>query len=278
VADKPDGPRGHPTLSEALKKDINNLMILCDAHHRLVDKVDVAGHPVDRLQSMKRRHEDRIELLTSIAENQQSHILLYGAKIGHQDSHLSFQKSAAAMAPAYYPASPKAIEIGLKGSAFADSESGFWEMELVQLRRQFATLVKPQFAAGEIRHLSVFGLAPIPLLIELGRLLSDISAANVFQLHREPPDWKWRPEPEGFQYTIAPPSDAVGKKVALSMALSADIVPQRIHAILGQDTAIWTLTHAKPGNDFLQAPEQLRALRRSRFSGHRNWTRLDVQS
>jgi hypothetical protein len=48
IADKPAGPRGDPELSEKLKSDITNLMLLCDTHHRLVDIADVAGHPVDR--------------------------------------------------------------------------------------------------------------------------------------------------------------------------------------------------------------------------------------
>ncbi|MGI5927220.1 MAG: hypothetical protein ACOX8A_08600 [Thermacetogeniaceae bacterium] len=36
-ADTPTGPRGDPALSEELKADINNLMLLCDKHHRLID-------------------------------------------------------------------------------------------------------------------------------------------------------------------------------------------------------------------------------------------------
>lgn len=32
IADKPSGPRGDPVLSELLKADIANLMILCDKH------------------------------------------------------------------------------------------------------------------------------------------------------------------------------------------------------------------------------------------------------
>ena len=54
VADKPDGPRGDMVLSPLLDKDIKNLMLLCDSHHRLVDKEDVNGHSVDRLKYMKR--------------------------------------------------------------------------------------------------------------------------------------------------------------------------------------------------------------------------------
>src|SRR5690348_742444 len=64
IADSPTGPRGHEKWSELLESDISNLMLLCDKHHRLIDIADVAGHSVTRLQTMKRQHEARIELVT----------------------------------------------------------------------------------------------------------------------------------------------------------------------------------------------------------------------
>ena len=177
VADKPDGPRGDPILSELLKRNIDNLMLLCDVHHRLVDKIDVAGHSVQLLQEYKRRHEARIELVTGIQDDQRSHVLLYGAKIGEHGSPLSFSKAASAMIPARRPAEPTAIELGWKPSPFEDSETAYWTMEREVLRRQFAERMKAPLDGGKIEHLSVFALAPIPLLIELGRLLSDLPAA-----------------------------------------------------------------------------------------------------
>lgn len=261
VADKPDGPRGHATLSEQLKKDITNLMVLCDTHHRLVDKVDVVGHPVERLTEMKRRHEERIELLTSINQERKSHVLLYGAKIGQHDSHLSWRKAADAMAPSRYPACSKAFEIGFKGSSFFDGEPLYWQIETEQLRRQFAAQLKPQFAAGAILHLSVFALAPMPLLIELGRLLSDIPDAEVYQLHREPAGWKWRDAPATFEYEVKRAEKGNTHAVALILGLSADIVPERVTSVLGENVPIWTMTHAQPGNDYLQSQSQLKEFR-----------------
>src|SRR6266542_2218514 len=79
VADKADGPRGDPALSEQLKDDFSNLMLMCAPHHRLIDVDDVTGHPFDRLQRMKAAHETRIERVTGIGADKQSHVLLYGA-------------------------------------------------------------------------------------------------------------------------------------------------------------------------------------------------------
>lgn len=54
VADKPSGPRGDAIRSDLLKDDISNLMLMCDEHHRLIDKKDVAGHPETLLLQMKK--------------------------------------------------------------------------------------------------------------------------------------------------------------------------------------------------------------------------------
>ena len=45
IADSPGGPRGDSVLSDKLKADISNLMLICDKHHRLVDNAEVASHP-----------------------------------------------------------------------------------------------------------------------------------------------------------------------------------------------------------------------------------------
>ena len=156
IADKPNGPRGDEKLSAKLANDLSNLMLMCDEHHRLIDKIDVAGHPTGRLKEMKRKHEERIELLTSIQEDKKSHILLYGANIGQQSAHVSWDKAAVAMVPHHYPAESKALEIGMVNSAFRDDEPHYWEIERENLRRQFSEKVRSRLQSGSIEHLSIF--------------------------------------------------------------------------------------------------------------------------
>jgi hypothetical protein len=260
IADSPDGPRGDTVLSEKLKGGIENLMLMCDEHHRLIDYEDVEGHPVERLRAMKRKHEARVQLLTSLAESKQSHVLLYGANIGQHYAPVSWEKTTQAMLPNWYPAEKPAIELSLKKSPFQDHEQGFWEIERDNLRRQFADAVRPKLAAGIVEHFSIFALAPQPLLIELGRLLSDIPAAEVYQLHREPPDWIWQDHPEDFEYILQEP-EAYHEEVALNLSLSSTIENSRITRVLGNDVSIWTLTIETPNNDFLKSRKQLSLFR-----------------
>lgn len=141
-----------------------------------------------------------------------------------------------------------------------DHESIFWKIEKENLGRQFQEKVKPLLASGTIKHLSIFGLAPQPLLMELGRLLSDIPAAEVYQLHREPPDWIWLDHPTGFSFSINKPRN-FHNVIALNLSLSATIDNSRITDILGSDISIWTMTIKNPSNDFMKSREQLRMFR-----------------
>jgi len=263
IADSPDGPRGDPELSFKLKADISNLLLMCDKHHRLIDREDVVGHPPERLHKMKRMHEERIALVTSLSEEKRSHVILYGANIGQHHVLVSWEKAFKAMLPNWYPAQKPAIELSLKNSSFQDHESSYWLIEREQLRRQFAEAVKPLLAMGQVQHFSILALAPQPLLIELGRLLSDIPAAEVYQLHREPPDWIWQDIPGDIEFIVHEPACNY-KQVALNLSLSATIDNSRIISVLGEEVSIWTLTIKETHNDFLKSREQL-CLFRSRF-------------
>ncbi|MBU0507439.1 SAVED domain-containing protein [bacterium] len=260
VAAEPNGPRGDPDLSPKLATDISNLLLMCDAHHRLIDREDVLGHTVGRLTAMKKSHETRIELLTALDSDYKSHILFYGANIGEKATRVSWELACEAMIPRRYPAEKPAIELSLSNSAYEDDENGYWGIESENLRRQFETRVRQRLTTGEIHHLSVFAFAPQPLLIELGRLLSDIPMADVYQLHREPANWAWQDHPEGFEYIIhEPPKPA--SNAALVLSLSATIEDARILEVLGNDTAIWRISAPTPNNDFLKSTHQLRQFR-----------------
>lgn len=259
VADVPGGPRGHATESERLKADISNLMLLCDTHHRLIDRSDVAGHPVERLLKMKADHESRISLQTETS-NKKSHVVLYGAKIGQHDSPLSWHQAHSAMTPMRYPAESTALEIGLQNNAQEDKEQAYWATERVNLNRNFERLVRRQVTDGHIEHISVFALGPQPLLIELGRLISDLRPADVYQLQREPTTWKWHNDEDNVDFKVVPTTDKK-KHVAFNVSLSATIDNSRIHQVLSEDTSIWTLTIDNPNNNFLKSPKTLSKFR-----------------
>jgi len=253
------GPRGEEELSEELGCDISNLMLLCRECHKTID-ANNRDYPVDLLRKMKETHEQRIEIVTGIDAEKQSHILLYGANVGHHSSPLSYRKAAWAMIPDWYPAEKTAISLGLVNSSFLDRDNDFWRIESKQLRSMVAMQVRPRLANGEIRHISIFAFAPQPLLMLLGFLLSDIPAAEVYQLHREPQDWRWQEYPNNFEYVVQEPGEIKGDP-ALVLSLSATIADDRITAVLGDDVDVWRMAVPEPSNDFLKSRQQLRQFR-----------------
>lgn len=261
IADEPGGPRGDEFLSPKLKQDISNLMLLCDVHHRLVDKQDIEGHPVELLRKMKSNHETRMELITSLEEDKQSHMVFYTANIGQNSPQVDFKRAAQSMlSQDYFPANRQALELGYKNSSAYDHETDYWQMESKNLKRQFDDKVKPKLNFDPIKHFSVFAVGPQPLLMQLGTLISDLHMVDVYQLHREPQGWDWQEHPRDFNFIVKEP-EKHGNTVALNLSLSGTIDNSRIYEVLGQDVSIWTLTIDSPNRDFLKSKKQLTAFR-----------------
>lgn len=262
VAEQPGGPRGDAIRSPLLADDVQNLMLLCHKHHKLIDVDEVANYPEQLLLDIKAAHEARIEVVSDITPDKASHVLRYGAKIGIQESPVSFSRVRIAMLPMRYPADGRAIGIEIKGSVATDGDDNFWASEPANLRQQFERMVRAAIAAGEISHLSVFALAPIPLLIELGNLLGDILPADVYQLHREPAGWTWAEDGVHLDFALRHPQQ-IEKTVALKVGISAGIADERVLKVLGPNVSIWDLTVPAPHNDAMRYPGDLRDFRRT---------------
>lgn len=264
------GPRYDPKRSAALAGDIRNLMLLCGRHHKLVDVDAKDAHPEDVLLAMKEEHERRIEIQTAIQPDRASHVLRFGANIGTNQFLVARQELFNAMLPDHYPDNDgRPIDLDMPGFAQEDTEPTYWQALQANMRRQFTDQVRGRIERQEIRHLSVFALAPMPLLIELGRLLGDIVNVTVHQRHREPETWRWQSDKPPIDFRVSEPDRPVGKVVALKLGVSATINDDRIHAALGQSIPIWSITALVPGNDVMRRPEDLstyRTLLRSIFN------------
>lgn len=262
VADSVEGPRGDLIRSPLLAKDISNLMLMCGRHHKLIDLDAAVDHPEDLLLAMKAAHESRITLVTGIDEERSSHVLRFCANIGQNEALVSKQAIFSAMAPDRFPESDQTIDLELLNFAMTDGEQAYWTTQAENLRRQFAVKVSGRIERQEIRHISVFALAPQPLLIELGRLLCDIVPATTHQRHREPSSWRWARDREPVTYSMSEPAGRQEGPVVLKLGVSGTVTDDRIRAVLGGEVAIWSLTADDPGNDIVRCPDDQASYRR----------------
>jgi len=257
VADAVAGPRGDEVLSPQLSRNLNNLMLMCAKHHKLIDVDEPEQHTVEVLQAMKETHETRIEINGGINEEYASHVLRFGATIGNVEALVSTQAIFKAMPPDRHPATRQTIDLQMLNLAIEDNEPEYWTTQRRNLARLFGEKVGGRIENQEISHLSVFALAPQPLLIELGRLLNDIVPITVHQLCREPKSWNWQRDRPPLEFLVSQPSPDAKGPIALKLAVSATVSDDPITAVLGPDAAIWSVTVADPNLDAVRCPEDL---------------------
>lgn len=234
-------PRGDEELSPRLANDHTNVMLLCDPCHREIDRENPGAYPPERLRQMKRDHEAWVDMVLSASPNRRSHILQFSAPIGPNETAVPFDDCVTAILPDRTPAEARPIEIKVKGMHYKDTDPVYWQVQPDVLRADFASKVLGRFEGGDIRHLSVFGLAPIPLLMELGRLISDISDADVFELQREPVQWSWPEDREEVQFALHRGAPG-GKKVALKLSITNEVSDDAVVKALGSDVSIWEIS------------------------------------
>lgn len=241
IADSVNGPRGDEALSPLLANDHTNVMLLCDPCHREVDRENPDAYPPERLRQMKRDHEAWIDMVLSAGPDRRSHILQFSASIGPNETAVPFDDCVTAILPHRTPAEAMPIEIKIKGMHYKDTDPTYWQVQPEVLRADFASKVLGRFEAGNIRHLSVFGLAPMPLLMELGRLLSDISVVDVFELQREPVQWSWPEDREEVQFALRRGAPG-GKKVALKLSITNEVSDDALVRAIGPYVSIWEIS------------------------------------
>lgn len=259
IAASPDGPRGDEVLSAQLVDDIGNVMLMCHEHHRLIDHEQVAEHTVDRLRAMKKKHEDRVREVTEIDAAKISVPVVYGTNIGKEAVSIPRRELAQAMLPDNYPTENE-VTISCQNSGLHDSQELFWQAEVAQLEQKYNESLKPLIGKEDIDCVSVFALAPQPLLVKLGTMLSDLHKVKVYQKHREPDTWKWQEIIEPNPMRIVRPQDT-SKTPVLVFSLSAKAITTRVRNNFGDDASIWEVTAEDPNNDMLRSADQLAAFR-----------------
>jgi len=257
-----DGPRGWGVFwkNPIGLNDVPNLMLVCHDCHLKIDQ-DEKGerYSADLLKKWKLEHEARVRIATGISPNKKSHVVLYGSRIGDENSPLQTAVAFDAMFPDWNPADDRSVNLSMQ-SALDDSTKEFWITEAAHLRKQFDRHIRVRISEAQPNHFTVFALASQPLLILLGSLITDKVPAVVYQPHREPKTWKWQPHPDGFQFRISEPADKSGIPV-LVFSLSAKIGSERIESVLGGKVSIWEVTIDQPHNDFLRSEAQLSMFR-----------------
>ena len=257
IAASQKGPRGTED-SANLQDKIENLMLLCPEHHKLIDGDNRTKYTVDCLREMKRKHEERIDLATGISPEKQSLIVLYTSSIGTKIPNISKKEAVDAMFPVFYPTANSPIDLSEK-SPLEDNQQNYWTIETFTLKVKFEKQLANIIESG-VSNISLFAIAPQPMLVYLGTLFGDIQKVSVYQKHREPDTWRWLDPESDNSFSIKEPEDKSGKPV-LVFSISAKNIETRIREMYKEGESIWIVTCNEPNNDMLVSPKQLSEFR-----------------
>jgi len=191
------GPRADAPRHGEDKHALDNLVLLCPHCHKLIDD-DPGRWTVDVVRDFKRAHEDRVLMLTETRSDRHTTAVVLRGRVAGQTVSIGLDEIQAAVSPRYL-GKRDVHEIDLTpipDSAAAD----FWSQAAHAVRSKMDRFYDTPFDSGVPRHVSVFALAPIPVLMVLGECLSDKVPTTLYQRHRDTDDWGWKHEDESVQF------------------------------------------------------------------------------
>jgi hypothetical protein len=256
VAFKPEGPRGR---SGKRMKDINsveNLMLLCPECHILIDR-NPADFPRETLEKYKRSHEERIHRLTAIKADSKTTVVQLKSRIGAQTVAIPAPEIHKAVAP-LYPEDPKGFVIDL--TSVDGQDEAFYKAAKRTIKRKLERLYEPGMEVEQTRHISLFALAPIPLLVFLGSQLSNKVTVEPYQRHRDTEDWVWKTDGEPTEYKFHRRRAGTDAScVALLLSLSGTTHLSDLPAEIDEKFSVYEITLATgtPRPSYLRMREDL---------------------
>lgn len=239
-------PRGLSELGPDERNLAENLLLACGHCHNDIDKrMQARRLDVHWLLATKEQHEQRIREATELAANEKTVVLRLVGSIRGTATDVSALEAVAAVNALVERAPVLTLDPNRTGPEIDLRQlpgetnpvaSGYYAIACQRIDQVLRERVKPAAERGEIGHLSVFGLARLPLLVYLGSRLDDAISADIFQRHRTTEAWAWGDEDsQRFAHeTISSgkPSDGEGVLIVnISGTVALDAVPSDLNEL-----------------------------------------------
>lgn len=247
------GPRGDEPGRPTNINGADNLILLCSPCHTTID-TKRSEFPVSLLQEMKREHEDRIRAVAQVGADAATCVIELKSNIAGNFVAIAPEQINAAIAPRY-PVRRERVTIDL--TKHADSPNAF-ALGRDEIEAEIHRLMKSE--GSRPHHVSVVGLAPIPLLVFLGATLGNKIASELFQKHRDTGDWVWKLEEPAAEFcTVELTKGTDPHRVAVVYSLSGPVPQSRLPSEIDETFSVYELrlASAEPNVNLLRTRDDL---------------------
>ncbi|MFF1553270.1 SAVED domain-containing protein [Rhodococcus erythropolis] len=190
------------------------------------------------LAAKKLRHERRVREVTDFATLRQTTVVRVVGAVRESTSGVAPGQLAEALLALNLTGFGEDTRTGdffvqLTGD---EGQQWFWDSGKAAIDKEL-TKVQDAITHGDTTHVSVFAIAPIPLLVYLGSQLDDKTETLLFERHRTSVDnpWVWPQHPDpapDFDVIVRDEGARNASDVVVMVSVSADVSIDRIPASL----------------------------------------------
>lgn len=243
------GPRANESMPAGQRNDYENLILLCQNCHAVID-----GQPgtfsVERLCQIKADHE--LWVRTSLPERGRS-VTGWTALAMRGDHPVDLGTVSGALSPDYLAGELRTLQV--------PGDTGNWQA----VDRDIASYVAQLMAGADTFdfRLGVFPLAPVSACLSLGFHLTNRPHLRLFQFHRDVQSWAWPrqpPPPPDIEVTGLEQDDPDCAEVAFVFHFSAVVADAAIAAATAANARRINIRVPEPSTAWLQHPAQLKEL------------------
>lgn len=262
-------PRGESSMPLTQRALPHNLMLLCPGEHKVIDTFEHwSTYGEDELRAYKEQHERDIRELTGLLRKPKSTVIRVSGDVrGHA---VDFSKQSVIRALLEEQRFPdfsllddnRNCEVDLRClDGEDDSDPTYWKAAVLSLERRLRPLSN-HLKTKQVDHISVFALARIPILVQLGVLLDDVTNVTVHNRRRGTGDgWGWyshgRSHNLHFRVTAVPGSGDPLVTVSISGPVDLDALPEILRGAPRYDIRAEGVPLSPT---ILRSPEDLQAL------------------
>ncbi len=190
IASDPEGPRGTQAESHALSNCSENIMLMCDAHHRLIDSFAPELFEASRLREMRREHTAKVRSYRAAMQYPEAQAMSLLADLGNIPTHFADSEFMDALLAEGFSMHPEVKRHLIYQHRDERTSPDFWgnylrEMEL-PIRNMVQDIGRPQTGA-----LAIFPVHHTPTLVLAGRIVGEARKVIVFQRSRKCQSWQW---------------------------------------------------------------------------------------